>query len=85
MMAILSLLPVGLMQTVASVEHGMWFARSAEFMQQPAVHLFRWMRVPGDSIFGLGALALAWFVFTLPFRKREVAGLVAKKLATKTV
>jgi nitric oxide reductase subunit B len=31
-MVTLSLLPVGLMQTWASVQHGYWFARSAEFM-----------------------------------------------------
>jgi nitric oxide reductase subunit B len=28
----LSLLPVGLWQARASVEHGTWYARSAEFM-----------------------------------------------------
>ena len=32
-MCVLSLLPVGLMQTWASVEHGYWYARSSEFMQ----------------------------------------------------
>ena len=32
-MVLLSLLPVGLMQTWASVEHGNWYARSAEFLQ----------------------------------------------------
>src|SRR3954453_16918897 len=31
----LSLLPVGIAQTIASIEKGMWYARSAEFMQQP--------------------------------------------------
>jgi nitric oxide reductase subunit B len=31
----LSLLPIGLMQAWASVEHGMWYARSADFLQQP--------------------------------------------------
>ena len=35
LMVVLSLLPVGLMQTVASVKEGMWWARSAELMQQP--------------------------------------------------
>jgi nitric oxide reductase subunit B len=24
-----------------------------------------WMRVPGDTVFSVGALALAWFVFRL--------------------
>src|SRR4029077_15326528 len=32
LMVLLSLLPVGLLQTWASVEHGMWYARSAEFL-----------------------------------------------------
>jgi nitric oxide reductase subunit B len=61
-MCVLSLLPVGLMQTAASVEHGYWYARSAEFMQTPIVQNFRWMRVPGDTLFFLGAVALVIFV-----------------------
>jgi hypothetical protein len=61
-MCILSLLPVGLMQTWASVEHGYWYARSSEFMQTPTMQAFRWMRVPGDTIFFLGAVALVVFV-----------------------
>jgi nitric oxide reductase subunit B len=65
LMVLLSLLPVGLAQTWASVEHGMWYARSAEFLQGPALSVFRWLRVIGDSVFGLGALALAAFVFGL--------------------
>ena len=35
-MCVLSLLPVGLMQTWASVEHGYWYARSSEFLQYAA-------------------------------------------------
>ncbi|MCA9146890.1 MAG: nitric-oxide reductase large subunit [Planctomycetaceae bacterium] len=61
-MCILSLLPVGLMQTWASVEHGYWFARSPEFMQTPLMQNLRWMRVPGDTVFFLGAVALVVFV-----------------------
>jgi nitric oxide reductase subunit B len=34
-MVLLSLLPVGLLQTWASVEHGYWYARSPEFLQTP--------------------------------------------------
>jgi nitric oxide reductase subunit B len=62
MMCVLSLLPVGLMQTWASVEHGYWYARSPEFMQTPVLQTFRWMRVPGDTVFFLGAVALVLFV-----------------------
>ncbi len=61
-MCLLSLLPVGLMQTVASVDKGYWYARSAEFMQTPVMNTLRWMRVPGDTVFALGALALVLFV-----------------------
>jgi nitric oxide reductase subunit B len=61
-MCILSLLPVGLMQTWASVEHGYWYARSGEFLQTPLMQNLRWMRVPGDTLFFLGALALVIFV-----------------------
>jgi nitric oxide reductase subunit B len=61
-MCILSLLPVGLMQTWASVEHGYWYARSGEFLQTPLMQNLRWMRVPGDTLFFLGVLALVVFV-----------------------
>ena len=61
-MCILSLLPVGLMQTWASVEHGYWYARSSEFMQTELMQTLRWMRVPGDTVFFLGAVALVVFV-----------------------
>lgn len=61
-MCLLSLLPVGLMQTWASVDQGYWYARSSEFMQTPLMQNLRWMRVPGDTIFFLGAVALVIFV-----------------------
>src|SRR5208337_4509022 len=65
LMVLLSLLPVGLMQTWASVERGTWYARSAEFMQTPTMDTLRWLRVVGDTIFALGTLALGWFVLGL--------------------
>lgn len=61
-MCVLSLLPVGLMQTCASVDQGYWYARSREFLQTPIMQTLRWMRVPGDTIFFLGAVALVVFV-----------------------
>ena len=64
-MVLLSVLPVGLAQTWVSVKTGMWYARSAEFMQDPTLRTFRWMRVFGDTIFAVGSLALAWFIFGL--------------------
>jgi nitric oxide reductase subunit B len=65
LMVLLSLLPVGLMQTWASVEHGLWYARSAEFLQTPLMDTLRWLRVVGDTIFATGVLALGWFVIGL--------------------
>jgi nitric oxide reductase subunit B len=61
LMVTLSLLPVGLMQTWASVNHGTWYARSAEFLQTPTMNTLRWLRVVGDTIFALGVLAMGWF------------------------
>ena len=65
LMVLLSLLPVGLMQTWASVEHGLWYARSAEFLQTDTLDNLRWLRVVGDTIFALGIMGLAWFVIGL--------------------
>jgi nitric oxide reductase subunit B len=72
-MAAFTLLPLGILQLIASVDHGYWYARSAEFMQQPIVEMLVWMRVPADTLFSVGAVALAWFVFRLwvaPQRER---------------
>jgi nitric oxide reductase subunit B len=57
-----SLLPVGLFQTWAAVDRGYWYARSAEFLTSPLMQTLRWMRVPGDTLFALGAIALVVFV-----------------------
>jgi nitric oxide reductase subunit B len=65
LMIVLSLLPVGLLQTVASIEHGMWYARSAEFLQQPLLQNLRWLRVIGDTVFACGAVGIGWFVIGL--------------------
>ncbi|MCZ7648885.1 MAG: nitric-oxide reductase large subunit [Planctomycetota bacterium] len=65
LMVLLSLLPVGLLQTYASIEHGMWYARSAEFLQTPLMDALRWLRVVGDTIFAMGVIALGWFVLGL--------------------
>jgi hypothetical protein len=70
-MAVFSLLPLGLMQVWASVTEGFWYARSAEFLQQPLMQALVWLRVPGDVLFSVGVVALAWFVFRLFVGPRE--------------
>ena len=64
-MVLLSVLPIGLMQTWAAVEKGTWYARSAEFLQTGVMNDLRWMRVIGDTVFAIGAVALGWFVLGL--------------------
>ena len=65
LMAVTTLLPLGTMQLLAAIDNGYWYARSAEFMQQPLVELLVWMRVPGDTAFSVGAAAFTWFVMKL--------------------
>ncbi len=65
LMILLSLLPIGIAQTWASVEHGLWYARSADFLQLPALEALRWARLAGDSIFIVGAVSMGWFVIGL--------------------
>ena len=62
LMALLTLLPIGLLQLDAALGHGYWYARSAEFMSRPIIEFLVWLRVPGDTIFSIGALLLSWFV-----------------------
>lgn len=64
-MVLLSMLPIGFLQTLASVKEGLWYARSAEFMQQDYMVTLKWLRAVGDTIFAIGTVALAWFVFGL--------------------
>ena len=63
----LSLLPIGLLQAWASIEHGLWFARSADFLQQPLIENLRWLRIIGDTVFLVGVGAFTWFMSGLIF------------------
>ncbi|MBS0584295.1 MAG: nitric-oxide reductase large subunit, partial [Proteobacteria bacterium] len=73
LMALLTLLPLGVLQLSAALEHGYWFARSEHFMDQPIVHLLVWMRMPGDTIFAIGALLFGWFVLRLWIAPRKAS------------
>ena len=86
-MVILSMLPVGLLQAMASIQHGTWYARSAEFLQSPQMQMLRWMRVPGDIVFALGAALLGLFVVGLltghSFQKDEPAAKGGRRTANE--
>jgi nitric oxide reductase subunit B len=72
---LLSLLPIGLLQTYQSVSQGYWSARSPEFMQTDLMQTLRWMRMVGDTIFAIGAIAFVWFALGLMLTrgKKELA------------
>jgi len=65
LMVMISILPVGIKQTIASVDHGLWYARSMEFMQEPTMQTLRWLRIIGDTIFAFGSVGLVYFVVGL--------------------
>lgn len=62
LMVLVSLLPVGIMQALASIEHGMWYARSAEFLQTDLMATLRWLRAIGDTVFAAGVVTLVYAV-----------------------
>lgn len=65
LMVALSLLPIGIAQTFACVERGLWYARSADFLQSPLLENLRWLRLLGDSVFLSGVAGFAWFMLGL--------------------
>ncbi len=82
LMVALSLLPVGLMQAWASMHQGLWYARSADFLQTPVMQTLRWMRVFGDVTFAVGIVTMVAFVLGLRtrwagFPERASAGAAA--------
>lgn len=64
-MVTISLLPIGIMQSVASIKEGYWYARSADFMQTDIMVVLRWLRVPGDILLAVGELLFVLFVVGL--------------------
>ena len=71
LMVLISLLPIGLIQSWASITHGLWFARSEEFMQQPLLQNLRWARLIGDTILIIGAVAFFWQIVKVLFAKKS--------------
>ncbi|MFY0642620.1 MAG: nitric-oxide reductase large subunit [Bermanella sp.] len=62
LMLFTSLLPVGIIQFVASASEGLWYARSESFMQTDLLQTLRWVRTIGDVVFIVGGGAVAWQV-----------------------
>ncbi len=56
------LIPNGFYQLSESINHGTWFARSAEVIGSPWMRWTVWLRIPGDIVFAIGAATM--FLFT---------------------
>jgi nitric oxide reductase subunit B len=70
-MVVISILPVGLMQTWAAVEDGYWYSRSEEFLETPLMDTLRWLRVIGDTIFAVGAITFVLAVAKITIRRKR--------------
>jgi nitric oxide reductase subunit B len=63
LMVLLDLFPAGIHQFMAVTSHGLWFARSEQFIQSDIFQGLTWLRIIGGSIFTLGGVfPLAWVV-----------------------
>ncbi|MBV5261290.1 nitric-oxide reductase large subunit [Synechococcus moorigangaii CMS01] len=62
MMMVFGLIPNGFYQLVQSVNHGTWYARSAEVVGSAWMQWTVWLRIPGDIVFSIGAIVLIYCV-----------------------
>jgi nitric oxide reductase large subunit len=76
-MVLLSVLPVGLLQTQAAVDTGYWYARSAELLHTPLMEKLRWLRAVGDTVFAAGAIAFVIAIARMTVGRRRSAAAAA--------
>ncbi|MCT7952201.1 nitric-oxide reductase large subunit [Ancylothrix sp. C2] len=60
-MLIFGLIPNGFYQLAISINHGTWYARSAEVISSPWMRWTVWLRIPGDILFAIGGVAMFFF------------------------
>jgi nitric oxide reductase subunit B len=65
MMVFMSLLPAGIYQAWASIDQGLWYARSPEIVHSTVMEALVWLRVPGDIVFAVGSVLLAIYALLL--------------------
>lgn len=62
---VLDLFPAGVHQLNATIEHGLWYARSLPFVEGPTFQALTWMRLLGGALFVLGGVVpILAFTFT---------------------
>jgi len=64
-MLVISLLPIGILQAIESIQNGYWSARSETFMRTDLMQTIRWLRMPGDVLLASGELLLVYFIIGL--------------------
>lgn len=65
LMVLLDLFPAGILQFNTVTEKGLWFARSAEFIEGSTFQSLTWMRIIGGAIFTVGGvMPLIWFIIS---------------------
>ncbi len=78
LMIVLNIFPAGVMQMIASYEHGFWYARSYDFIHSEIFQLLTWLRVAGDITFVMaGVLPLVILVVRGMFYRRPAVKLVS--------
>ena len=71
LMVLISLLPVGILQAFAAIDVGMWYARSAEFLQKDSLYGLRWARIIGDTIFLVGSVCFLLQIVRMIFSRAK--------------
>lgn len=72
-MLVLNIFPAGVIQMVASYDHGFWYARSYDFIHSQLFQV-TWLRVLGDLTFVIGGvLPLVFVVVRGMFHMRKSA------------
>ena len=84
MMVFMSLVPSGIYQAWASVTQGTWYARSPAVVHSAFMEACVWLRVPGDIVFTVGVVLLAWFAVRLLLPSKQEPVLVSP-VATRHV
>ncbi|WHZ18046.1 MAG: Nitric-oxide reductase, quinol-dependent [Rhodanobacteraceae bacterium] len=73
MWIVMNFYPIGWPQLEAAYTHGYAYARSLKFYDTTT--FWQWMRMPGDIVFALGALLMAWDFIAKLRARRGAAGM----------
>lgn len=80
LMSFLDLFPAGVHQLNTVLTHGLWFARSEEYIGSSTFQSFTWLRIVGGGLFFVGGVVpLSWFVVSR-FRRLKESSTWSKEL-----